>query len=100
MLDTGATRTIILEDIVEMLSLKVRKLNTRIISFETVAEGSRKLTDLCVENLGGEWNFKVRNAIVGKILTTEEDAPPKNAEIQGLEYLEGVSFSELPSEEI
>ena len=100
MLDTGATRTIILEDIVNKLGLKVRKMNTKIIAFELIHQGDRKLTDLHIQNLDADGKFKIENAIVGQIITTEEDTPPKNSEIQNQDYLRGVAFSELPSDEI
>ena len=60
-----------------------KRLNTRIPSLEPVADDGHQLINHCVEGPGSDWIFQDRIAEARKILTAEEDGPPKNEEIQG-----------------
>jgi hypothetical protein len=52
-----------------------------------------------IVSLDEEVCIKVEDASVSKILTTANDKPPTNGEVEGLDYMEGiVSFQELDDE--
>ena len=48
----------------------------------------------------GTYTFPVSKALVGDILTLENDVPPSKKDIEGFSHLEGIEFDELPSKEI
>ena len=53
-----------------------------------------------ISDLKGVHSFPVAEALIGDILTLENDVPPSKKDIEGFSHLEGVEFVELPSKEI
>ena len=100
MLDGGATRTVINAKIVQELNLPLENKNMRVITVDSIKDGSRDVASFKVSNLKGDYNFDVSKALVGNILTLEGDVPPSKKDIEGFSHLEGVEFEELPNKEI
>ena len=100
LLDGGATRTVIHEDIVNELNLPLESRNMRVITIDSIKEGSRSVVDFKLSNLDGDYNFDVSKALVGDMLTLEGDVPPSNKDVEGFSHLEGVNFEELPDKKI
>ena len=54
------------------------------------------MTSFEIEPLDGAFRLAVNNALVGDILTTENDHVPTQADVENYKYLEGiVEFTEL-----
>ena len=100
LLDPGATRSVINENIVNDLNLPIESKNMRVITLDSIKEGSRNLTSFTLGNLKRDYSFPVPNALVGSILTLENDVPPTKKDIEGFAHLEGIKFDELPNKEI
>ena len=100
LLDPGATRSVINEKIVNDLNLPIEIKNMRVVTVDSIKEGSRNLTSFKLGNLKGDYSFDVPNALVGSILTLENDVPPSKKDIEGFSHLEGIEFDELPNKEI
>ena len=100
LLDPGATRSVINEKIVNDLNLPIEIKNMRVITVDSIKEGSRNLTSFKLGNLKGDYSFDVPNALVGNILTLENDIPPSKKDIDGFSHLEGIEFDELPNKDI
>ena len=55
----------------------------------------RDFTDFTVKTLDRTFEKNVQKALVGQILTTENDRPPRNSDISHLDYMSDVHFVEL-----
>ena len=60
----------------------------------------RDFTNFTVQPIDGSFSIDVDNALVGTILTTERDKPPKNHDIGHLSYLKDVQFDELDDQTV
>ena len=100
LLDDGSTKTIISERLADSLSLKRASKSTTLHTVEGVTQRQRELADFRVSNLEGDVDLEISQALVNDFLTAGVDQPPSNAEIAHLDYMAGVSFSELASKEI
>ena len=101
MLDGGATRDVIHENIVRKLDLPLKNKNMRVTTIDSVNSGLRNLTDFGIGSLDGNYSFNVSNALVANILTAEGDRPPTQRDIEGFSHLDGVVLpDELPNKEI
>ena len=100
MLDPGATRSVVNRKIVNDLNLPIENKSMRVSTIDSVNEGFRDVSSFTISNLGGEYSFPVAKALVGDILTLENDVPPTKKDIEGYSHLEGIEFDELPNKEI
>ena len=100
MLDPGATRSVVNRKIVNDLNLPIENKNMRVSTIDSVKEGFRDVSSFTISNLGGEYSFPVSKALIGDILTLENDVPPTKKDIEGYSHLEGIEFDELPNKEI
>jgi hypothetical protein len=99
MIDSGANCRGIVPEIVRRLDMEViLKMKTvTVLDQKTTTE--RELVSFEIMSLDEEVCIKVDEALVSEILTTGNDKPPTNEEVEGLEYMEGtVSFQELDDE--
>ena len=77
------------------LKLKMNNVeSTLLLSVEGGNYGSRDFTEFAVSNLEGDVTLLMSDVLVSEFLTTDEEKPPTNKEIEGVEYLEGVKFDE------
>ena len=100
MLDPGATRCVVNRKIVNDLKLPIENKTMRVITIDSIKDGSRDVTSFKLSDLGGAYTFNVSNALIGDILTLESDVPPTKKDIEGFNHLEGIDFDELPNKEI
>jgi len=101
MLDWGATRCVVHEDVVRELDLPLEKRNTRVTTIDSIKEGSRNVSSFRLTNLEGNYDFPVSRALVSDILTLEGDVPPTQNDIKGYSHLEGVELpDELPDKKV
>jgi hypothetical protein len=99
MIDSGANCTGIVPQLVRRLDMEVEfKMKTvSVLDPKTTAE--RELVGFEIVSLDENVCIKVKDALVSDILTTANDKPPTNEEVEGLDYMEGmVSFQELDNE--
>ena len=101
LLDGGATRSILKSQIAKDLGLEIYSKETRVVTLDSNSKGRRDFADFRLGNLKGDYFRNVKEAIVDRtILTLDNDIPPTNKELEGLDYAEGVEFEELDSKEI
>ena len=74
--------------------------STLLLSVEGGNYGSRDFTEFAVSSLKGDVVLPISDALVSDFLTTEEEKPPTNKDIEGIEYLKEVKFDELENKEI
>ena len=101
MLDGGSNCDVINRRLANELQLNMSRVDsTLLLSVEGGRYGPREFTEFAVGNLEGDVTLTVTDALVSDFLTTDEERPPTNQEIEGIEYLEGVKFDELDNKEI
>ena len=100
MLDPGATRSVINRKIVDDLNLHVKNKPMRVITIDSIKDGDRDVANFMISDLKGIHSFPVAEALIGDILTLENDIPPTKRDIEGFSHLDGVEFDELPNKEI
>ena len=71
MLDPGATRCVVNRKIVNDLNLPIENKSMRVVTIDSVKDGSREVTSFMISDLGGVHSFPVSGALVGDVLTLE-----------------------------
>ena len=100
MLDDGSTKVVISERLASKLSLQTTSKPVYLHTVEGISHRNRHMADLTIGNLAGDLSLPVSQALVTDFLATEEDLPPKNSEISDYDYLHGVKFEELDSDNV
>ena len=101
MFDSAATKCAILPSIAEKLELEIHNSCLNMCIFDRWITEYKDQADVEVESLETDCIVKVKRAILSDIFATEQDKPPRNADIEDLDYMEGtVSFLELEDETI
>ena len=95
MLDSAATTSAILFNIADSIGAEIYQTPCVLSTFNSREESLRDFTNFTVQPIDGTFDIDVENALVGSILTTERDRPPKNHDISHLSYLKDVRFHEL-----
>ena len=95
LLDGGANRHVVSEEICAQLGITGRDVNMRVTTSDKTVEGVRKVADVKVKGTNG-FELTLNNAIFGEIVATEGDKPPKNADVEGIEHLQDIDFPAFP----
>ena len=67
--------------------MAVRYNNIEVSAFEHSGTKLRGLTDFSIEPLDGTFKVDVNKALVAEILTTENDKPPTQSDIEDLQKM-------------
>ena len=100
LLDDGADTLIVSSKLARDLSLDCKSKMATLHTVDGSSYKERQMTDFSVSNLVGDLRTRVVEALVSDNLTTKGDIPPTNEEITHLEYMKGVIFQELETDEI
>ena len=95
MIDSAATSSAILLETADMINAEIFQLPCRLSTFDSSTETQRDFTNFKVKPLDRSFELDVQEALVGQILTTERDQPPRNSDIAHLDYMKDVHFIEL-----
>ena len=101
LLDNGATGCCVSDQLVEKLNMQTRYDDVTLSHYNYRGTALRKLTDFAIEPLDNSFQIDLSRVLVGHILTTENDKPPSQSDIENYPYMEGVvSFPELDNDHI
>ena len=95
MLDSAATSSAILSETADSVNAEIYQQSCRLSTFGSSTESQRDFADFKIQPLDRSFEIEVKEALVGQILTTERDHPPRNCDIAHLEYLRDVQLIEL-----
>ena len=95
MLDSAANTSAILASLADRIGAEVFQSSCKLSTFGSCEESMRDFANFTVQPMDGEFSIDIENALVGTILTTERDKPPRNRDISHLSYLQDVQFHEL-----
>ena len=98
MYDSGCTSAILLTSISEDLHIHTSPRHCRLSTFDKNRVEVREFASFEVMSTDRSTRFTVKDALVGEVLTTEDDNPPRNNDVTPYRYLDGVVFDELESD--
>ena len=95
MFDSGASCSAISLDLVNRIGVDTKKLNIRLGTFdhETVAE--REVASFSISDLHDSIELSVKNALVGTVLSTENETPPHPDQLVQYSHLKNLVFNQL-----
>ena len=95
MYDSGCTSVAVLSEAIYSVGAPVFGQPCRLSTFGSDTCEMREFADFEILSLDRSLVLPIKGALVGDVLTTERDRPPKNSDLVGHSYLEGVHFEEL-----
>ena len=95
MIDSAATSSAILLETADLIGAEIFQLPCKLSTFDSTIETERDFTNFTIKPLDRSFELDIQNALVGQILTTERDRPPRNSDIAHLDYMSDVHFMEL-----
>ena len=85
MIDTGADRDIISEQLIKKLDIETNVTILRVVTVDNEMCSERRLASFSFESIDGEYCATVNDALVGRILTGENDVPAPRRDMSGAE---------------
>ena len=95
MIDTGADRDVISERLTKRLDIDVNQTVLRVVTVDHEIVTERPLASFSVESLDGEYSVLVNEALVGNILTSENEVPPSRRDLTGCPHLSDITFPDV-----
>ena len=100
LLDTGANCSAITDELALKIKANMKTLNIRLGTFDNNSVSKREVTSFKVSNLSETFSINVNNALVGNLLSTESEKPPRTANLQQYDHLKDLIFNELEDDSI
>ena len=98
MFDSGCTSAVVLSNVSESVHITTKSHLCQLSTFDEDKCEEREFATFEVLSMDRSVKVKVKDALVGDLLTTEKEHPPRNCDIVSHKYLEGVVFDELPND--
>ena len=95
MLDSGSDRDVIAEELITELGLEQRSKMVTVQTVDSTVSTRRCFVDFRVESLDGNYRADVNGALVGKLLTSENDLPPAKRDFSSLKHANGIIFDDI-----
>ena len=86
MLDCAATSSAVLLETIDSINGKIFERPCKLSTFDKCESSSRDFANFKILPLDRSFTLEVENALVGTILTTERDRPPRNSQIVNIPY--------------
>ena len=100
MYDTAATGPAALLEVADALGLEINSEPTNLGRFNSYQKEYCDYASFQIKSLDGSLILDVKEALIGTLLTTERDKPPRNKDISHLSHMTDVVFEELPDARI
>ena len=95
MIDSGADRDVVSEKTISRLNIGTNETDLRVVTVDNELISKRMLASFTIESLNEEYRADVNDALVGKILTGENDVPPHRRDLSACAHLSGVNFDKV-----
>ena len=96
MIDTGADRDVISGNMIKRLDIPMVLTELRVVTVDKELTSDRPLASFTIESLDKEYQAEVNDALVGDLLTGENDKPPSQCDLSGCRHLSGIVFDDIP----
>ena len=101
MFDQGANASAVSAEIAQELGLESWTTPATVASYGHKTYGDVTMANFYIEPLDGSCSIPLYNVLVSDILTTEDEKPPKNSDIQDLDYLkDSIAFEDIESDTV
>ena len=100
MLDTAAASSAALYDTMDAINASIYSLPCNLKVFGNCTRGLQDFADFQVMPLDRSFTLHIKQALVGDTITTENETPPLNKDIQHLDFMSDVEFTELEDKTI
>ena len=100
LLDTGANCSAITDDVLTKIDAPLKTLNIRLGTFDNNTVSQREVASFTVSNLSETFHISVNNALIGNMLCTSSEKPPKAADYQQFDHLKNLTFNTLDDDSI
>ena len=97
LLDTGANTSAITNSLCEELEIPKTFINVNLNTFDQSSNKKRAIASFKVTDLNNTFELNVENALVGELLSTENELPPTSHDLNQFEHLKNLKFNELAS---
>ena len=95
LIDSGASISAIRLDAADFVGAKVTQKESKLVTFGKNETAQRDFASFEIEPIDKTFCIKIKDALVGDILTTEKEKPPKNEVVGNYPFMAGVNFVEL-----
>ena len=95
LLDSGSDRDIVSQKLASDLNLELKRKTVTIQTVETSTTNDRLFTNFRVESMDGNYVANVSDALVGELLTGDNDIPPAKRQKDSLQYINDIDFIDL-----
>ena len=96
MIDTGADRDVISGNTITRLDIPTVITELRVVTVDKQIVSERPLASFTIESLDKEYRAEVNDALVGDLLTGENDVPPSRRDLSSCRHLSGIVFDNVP----
>ena len=100
LLDTGANTSAITNSLCEELEIPKTFINVNLNTFDQSSNKKRAIASFKVTDLNNTFELNVENALVGELLSTENELPPTSHDLNQFEHLKNLKFNELADKSI
>ena len=92
MIDSGADRDVISEDVIKDLAIETTTTNMRVITVDSEIVSKRTMASFTIESIDESYCANVIEALVGRLLTSESDMAPYKRNLKDYPHLKDVRF--------
>ena len=101
LLDSGATCEAILDEVAYEIDAEIESRPCNLSTFNSkIYNPDTEFAKFTVEPLDGSFSIDVNKALVGNILSAENERPLGQSDVKGLDYLSDITIEELPNKTI
>ena len=98
--DSGASCSAISSDLVHKINAPISSLNIHLGTFDNQSVADREVASFVITDLNESIEINVNNALIGSILSTEHEAPPRKNNFKNYPHLADLPISELEHDSI
>ena len=98
--DSGASCSAISSDLVHKINAPISSLNIHLGTFDNQSVADREVASFVITDLNESIEINVNNALIGSILSTEHEAPPRRNNFKNYPHLADLPISELEHDSI
>ena len=95
MIDTGADRDVISGNLITKLDIPTVITELHVVTVDKELTSERPLASFTIESLDKEYRAEVNDALVGDLLTGENDVPPSRRDLSSCRHLSGIVFDDI-----
>ena len=98
--DSGASCSAVSSNLVNKIAAPISSLNIHLGTFDNQSVADREVASFVITDLNETIEINVNNALIGSILSTESESPPRKNQLKDYPHLADLPISELEHDSI